>query len=197
MLVESASLALIRGAAVRRLPVAERRYAGLVVALVFLAGCGGKPDLSATEPETPFQPDAPAQPAAAVAPAERARSPRAWTMPVSEPRPWTVRETAADALARIGEAAIPDLVAALGDRDEDVRAEAARALAKMGPAAKAAVPALIVALGDRHEAVRRNAARALGQIGPAAEPAIPALIRAMKAPPVPEPIAAKRTSGKQ
>ncbi|MHB1037987.1 MAG: HEAT repeat domain-containing protein [Pirellulales bacterium] len=159
--------------------VAGKVQVGPVVALVFLAGCGGTPEPSAPDPETPAQPAA----AQVAAPVERAQSPLAWRTSVPEPRPSTIRETAADALARIGAAAIPELVAALGDRDEDVRAEAARALARMGPTAKAAVPALIAALGDEHETVRRNAARALGQIGPAAEPAIPALIKAMKEPP--------------
>ena len=61
--------------------------------------------------------------------------------------------------------AVPALIAALGDANENVRANAAKALARIGPAAVEAVPALIAALGDANENVRANAAEALEQIG--------------------------------
>ncbi len=102
---------------------------------------------------------------------------RVLRLPVTEE--WTVKATAADALARIGEGAVGPLVDALANRDEQVRAQAARALARMGPTAEPAVDELIIALRDSNEEVRRNAARALGQIGPAAKTAIPALIEAL------------------
>lgn len=98
----------------------------------------------------------------------------------------TVQETAADALARIGEPAVPMLVETLNDRDPHARAQSARALALMGPKAQAAVPQLILSLDDADEHVRRGAARALGQIGPAAQSAVPALIRLLKLPPPPQ-----------
>jgi HEAT repeat protein len=97
-------------------------------------------------------------------------------------REWGVRETAADALARIGDPALPALVATLRDPDHSVRAQAARALARMGPKAASAVPELIIALDDSNEEVRQGAARALGQIGADAEKAVPALIKALKDP---------------
>ena len=97
-------------------------------------------------------------------------------------RDWGVRETAADSLGRIGDAAVPALITALDDPDRDVRAQAARALARMGPQAEAAIPALIDALDDDNKEVRQGAARALGQIGPSAEDAVPALMQALKDP---------------
>lgn len=97
-------------------------------------------------------------------------------------RDWGVRETAADALARIGDAAVPSLVETLQDPDREVRAQAARALARMGPRAEPAIPALIAALKDSDKEVRMGAARALGQIGPPAAEAVPDLIKAIKDP---------------
>jgi HEAT repeat protein len=97
-------------------------------------------------------------------------------------RQWGVRETATDALARIGDAAVPALIETLGDPDQEVRAQAAQALARMGNKAAPAVDALVRALDDPSEEVRRGAARALGQIGSEAEEAVPALIKAIKDP---------------
>ena len=97
-------------------------------------------------------------------------------------REWGVRETAADALARIGEPALPALIDTLHDPDHSIRAHAARALARMGPTAAPAVPELIVALDDPDREVRQGAARALGQIGSDAEDAVSALIKALKDP---------------
>lgn len=95
---------------------------------------------------------------------------------------WGLPETAADALARIGPAAVPALMQALDSKEPYVRERAAQAFARMGPEASAAVPALTRALRDGDPDVRRAAARALGQIGPAAETAIPALAVAMSQP---------------
>jgi HEAT repeat protein len=96
---------------------------------------------------------------------------------------WGIRETAADALARIGPDAVPSLVEALTrNPNPEVRAQAAMALARMGPEAAAAVPELQQALYDPDETVRVSAARALGQIGPAAKQAIGDLLQAMSRP---------------
>ncbi|MFH1830342.1 MAG: HEAT repeat domain-containing protein [Pseudomonadota bacterium] len=67
----------------------------------------------------------------------------------------------------------------LEDPDLKVRSDAAYALSKIGPGAKAAIPALIVALKDQNENVRIDASIALGEIGPAA---VPALIEMLKDP---------------
>ena len=103
-------------------------------------------------------------------------------IPVTEPyiQVWTVKETASDALGRIGEAAVPSLIEALNHSDPEVREQAARALALIGPKSVAAVPELVKLLDDESEPVRRQAARALGQVGPAAKAAIPALIKQLE-----------------
>jgi HEAT repeat protein len=101
---------------------------------------------------------------------------------VSAVRVTGVKETAADALARIGAEAVPPLIEALTDPDAEVRLQATRALARMGLVGRDAVPALITALSDENKLVRQGAARALGQMGPAAREAIPALIQALKDP---------------
>jgi HEAT repeat protein len=88
-------------------------------------------------------------------------------------------------LGEIGPAAkeaVPDLIAALKDQEEDVRSNpadpllkdlgghvrraAARALGRIGPAAKEAVPDLIAALKDQDWSVRHNVALALEEIRP-------------------------------
>lgn len=89
---------------------------------------------------------------------------------------WTMREVAAAALGRIGRPAVPKLVEALASENPSLRQKAADTLARIGPAAADAVPALIKALRDADPLVRKSAARALGQIGPDAEDAVPALI---------------------
>lgn len=89
---------------------------------------------------------------------------------------WTSREVAAAALGRIGRPAVPRLVEALQSPDATLRQQAADTLARIGPAADEAVPALVQALRDDDPLVRKSAARALGQIGPAAAAAVPSLI---------------------
>jgi HEAT repeat protein len=82
---------------------------------------------------------------------------------------------AALALAAVGKPAVEELRGLLSERKENVRAEAAMGLGRIGPEAEPAVPALIKLLGDRSERVRREAAIALGRIGEAAvEPLIAA-----------------------
>jgi len=79
------------------------------------------------------------------------------------------REYAADELGARGEtaqAAVPELIKALEDREEDVRFRVARALGKLGDIA--AVPALTVALDDTCPAVRWESAIAIGKLNGAA-----------------------------
>jgi HEAT repeat protein len=82
------------------------------------------------------------------------------------------REKAAGALAKLGPGAkdaVPALVKALADPDEDVRRRIPYALGKIGPAAKDAVPALIARLKDESGEVRYWCVLALGQIAPEAD----------------------------
>jgi len=106
---------------------------------------------------------------------------------ISEPfvRVWSVQETVADALGRIGGDAVPALTQALSHPKAEVRVQATRALALIGSQAKPAVPELSRLLDDKDEDVRRGAARALGQIGPAASTAVPALLHLLELPPPP------------
>lgn len=81
------------------------------------------------------------------------------------------------ALSRMGAAAVPPLIQALGENDLTMKLGAARALGGMGPAAKDAVPALIKNLADSQDPVRDETAQALGLIGPAAGPALVAALQ--------------------
>jgi HEAT repeat protein len=90
------------------------------------------------------------------------------------------------ALARYG----PDAAPALGKilvqlnhkGDSEIRWNAARTLAKIGPAAKEAAPRLVAAMKDPEPLVREHAAEALGEIGLDAKETIPALVEALKDP---------------
>ena len=92
---------------------------------------------------------------------------------------WSEQEAAADALGRIGPAAVPSLIETLRDPDPKVRLKAIEVLARMGADAKDAVPELIRLLEDPDEEVRKAAIRTLGRIGPAAKDAVPALMQTL------------------
>lgn len=68
-----------------------------------------------------------------------------------------------DALSKIGEAAVPDLLIALEDRSPAVRSQAARALVRIE--SQQAIPALIKALDDPEPAVEHYAWDALQRMG--------------------------------
>lgn len=150
-----------------------------VFALGPVAGCG-----ESTVPPKPTDAEikelraqaAPGMPVSAVSPLPM------FQMPTIGYRDWSVKETAVDALARIGASSVPALIDALSDPSPEVRVEAARSLARMGDTGKAAVPVLIERLRDPDENVRQASARALGQMGPAAAEAVPALIAILKSP---------------
>jgi HEAT repeat protein len=78
--------------------------------------------------------------------------------------------------------AVGELARALGDRDADVRAAAAEALAQVGPQAAPAAPRLAKLLIDENLEVREAATLALGGIGKRAASAIPNLCAALKDP---------------
>ena len=61
-----------------------------------------------------------------------------------------------------------------------MRANAAQALGKIGPAAKDAVPALIAVVKDERSSIHEEAVNTLGEIGPAAAEAELALRDAVK-----------------
>jgi HEAT repeat protein len=63
--------------------------------------------------------------------------------------------------------------------DAHARHDAARKLAKLGPAAKDAVAALAAALADPDKRVRFHSAKALAEVGPDAKPATDQLIAAL------------------
>ncbi len=76
-----------------------------------------------------------------------------------------VRNTAVEALSKIGPAAVPILIACLEEHEVDeVRTLAARALGLIGYRARAAIPNLIAALSDPSPNVRGSAAKALGNV---------------------------------
>jgi HEAT repeat protein len=87
---------------------------------------------------------------------------------------------AAEALARIGPAAVPSLIQALKDDHFLVRAGAADALGRMGPRACLAVFGLVDALGDERMIVRASAAMALKKLGTSTGPVVTSLARVLR-----------------
>ncbi len=80
------------------------------------------------------------------------------------------RDALTAALRRVGEAAVPTLVTALGDPDVRVREHAADALGHIGsPDADSAGEALRQSTSDSDETVRLAAISALGQLGSVAD----------------------------
>ncbi len=79
--------------------------------------------------------------------------------------------------------AIPALIAALKDEDDDVRGNVAQTLGNICEEAATVVPALIERLNQSElVSVRIQAAQALGEFGPEAKAAIPTLNRSLKDP---------------
>lgn len=70
-----------------------------------------------------------------------------------------------ETLARIGAEAVPALTGALRDKDDVVRAKAARTLGEIGLPAKPAVPTLMTALHDQSVMVSLESACALVRVG--------------------------------
>lgn len=90
----------------------------------------------------------------------------------------TIRH-ALDALALLGEPAVPRLVDVL-QKHEELRVEAAYTLGQMGPKAGAATDALTQLVDNENLQLATEAIIALGKIGPAAKSAVPALCAALK-----------------
>jgi len=92
---------------------------------------------------------------------------------------WLVRHNASQALARIKGDAIPVLIGALNDNDNEIRFLAAQALESIGPEAEEAVPALVYALQSEDIEIRQHVCSALGQIGSSSKESVPVLIFAL------------------
>ncbi len=74
-------------------------------------------------------------------------------------------EAAIEEIVKIGSPAIPELLPALRDFDDNVRWQAVLALGKMGKSARGEVPRIVLMLGDDDSDVRAAAAEALGMLG--------------------------------
>jgi HEAT repeat protein len=75
------------------------------------------------------------------------------------------------ALGKIGrdaKDAVPGLINALKDKEEDVRRDAAAALGRIGPDASAAVVSLVELFKDPRKPVRKQGIHAVEEIDPAA-----------------------------
>ena len=84
--------------------------------------------------------------------------------------------------ARGGDA-VPKLIPLLTHESADIRRQTAKALGKIGVAAKSAIPDLIKTMEtDKEAGVREQSAEAFGEIGPTAVEAVPSLIKALKDP---------------
>lgn len=84
------------------------------------------------------------------------------------------------ALGKLGPAAVPALVKALGRTNQSDRKAAAWQLSRFGAASAPAIPALIGLLEDESDEVREAAARALGEINSQPELVVPALAKLLK-----------------
>src|SRR5262249_21176410 len=86
-------------------------------------------------------------------------------------------DTLPRAIARMGEDAVPALVAILKDTKRPwlARLEAARALGRMGGTANAALPVLEAALADQDASVAVESASAYARVGGDIEKALPVL----------------------
>ena len=86
---------------------------------------------------------------------------------------------ALDALASLGEPAVPRLVDIL-DKHKELRVEVVYTLGQIGPPAAAATDALAKLVSDKDVNLATEAILALGKIGPAAKNAVPALCAALQ-----------------
>lgn len=89
-----------------------------------------------------------------------------------------VQNTAKLVLSTVGMPAVPDLIRALSNAEDDQhQGLAAETLGRIGADAASAVSPLNQALSSEHIHVRRLAAEALGRIGSASEPAVTKLLQ--------------------
>ncbi len=86
-----------------------------------------------------------------------------------------VQANVAEAMASLGEKAVPRLIKAL--QNDQFQSLAVAVIDRLGPKAKEAVPALIDELKDPSPEYRRQVEFALATIGPDAKAAVPALVK--------------------
>jgi HEAT repeat protein len=98
-----------------------------------------------------------------------------WMRRERVPRPLRTPPSAVIALGRIGAAAVPELIRALGDDHPEVRTSAVIALGRIGGDAKAAIPDLFQRLRDGDSEVRSASALSLGAIDPSNRNLVPVL----------------------
>src|SRR5262249_39756885 len=82
---------------------------------------------------------------------------------------WTVEKPAPNVV-------LPVLVAALQEKDADLRVSALMVLGRLGRSARTAVPVITDMLKDKDLGVRLEAILTLGEVGPGAKAAVPALL---------------------
>jgi HEAT repeat protein len=99
---------------------------------------------------------------------------------VARDKEGTIAMFATNVLGWFGPAGIPALIELLVDENKEVRRQAARAVAGMGPTANSAVDTLVECLKDEDKVLRQLAAHALGTIGAGAESAVPILANALE-----------------
>lgn len=150
-------------------------FAVCIVLIGLSPGCGPAP--SANVP-TPNQAEAgpPASPPSSASPQAQ---PATKSTP-SDPRPNQKGSPFLDAAEKYEGKSLAEWIALLGDKDDLVRSDAADAVAKYGPNAKAAVPALVALLKNPDDLSFIWAAMAIGKIGPAAGDAVDPLIALLK-----------------
>jgi HEAT repeat protein len=86
-----------------------------------------------------------------------------------------VKWKAGHPLKQFGRVAVPALLPLLDSPDADLRYRAVMVLGAIGPEAEEAIPALLSRLEDPDQYLPWSTANALGRIGPAAKAAVPAL----------------------
>jgi len=92
-----------------------------------------------------------------------------------------VRDAASQVLAgRVGDAALPLLIAALKDTNQEYRVWAMYTIGRFGDYARPAVDPLVALLKSKQKTDRIVAAETLGRIGPDAAAAVPPLVERLK-----------------
>lgn len=92
----------------------------------------------------------------------------------------SIRYACAQALPKLGQAAVPAVVAMLKIDNSEARKSAAQVLGSIGADAKDSTVHLIGAMSDSSEGVRQSAVEAIGKIGPGAAEVVPELAKRLK-----------------